>query len=102
MEVQVGDWILYRSGPVMKVSVVRYILHQEPFALGETHYQTDEARVRRTDIHEVRRDNNKLAHACEKLGAWMAAATDDDKACPEFKHDAEVFLEAIFPYLENM
>lgn len=54
MKAKEGDWILYRSGPVMRVGVVRYVLENEEYARGKIFYQTDEARVAASDVYEVR------------------------------------------------
>lgn len=54
MVAQEGDWILHRSGPVMKVGVVRYVLKDEPFSYGKTFYQTDDEKVCEDCVYEVR------------------------------------------------
>ena len=54
MDAKEGDWILYRSGPVMKVGIVRCVLKGERFSYGKSFYQTDEAKVCADDVYEVR------------------------------------------------
>jgi hypothetical protein len=54
MKAKAGDWVLHKSGPHMKVGVVRYVLLDEPFTYGLETYQTDDARFDERAVYEVR------------------------------------------------